>query len=136
MVISLNTQDKVNYWISLSEYDLETAKAMFKSERFLYVGFICHQVIEKLLKAVYVKNNNEIPPRIHDLIKLSKKSDIYHKLTEEQRDFLEYLGPLNIDTRYPQDIKKATKLINKKGSKIIVDKTREMSTWINQRLSK
>ena len=39
--------DKVAYWIELSDYDLETAKAMLDTKRFLYVGFMCHQVIEK-----------------------------------------------------------------------------------------
>lgn len=41
--------DKVRYWIELSDYDLETAQAMLETSRFLYVGFMCHQVIEKAL---------------------------------------------------------------------------------------
>jgi len=36
---------KVEYWCELSEYDLETANAMLKSKRYLYVGFMCNQVI-------------------------------------------------------------------------------------------
>ncbi len=31
------TQD----WIQIAEYDLETAKAMLKSKRYLYVVFMC-----------------------------------------------------------------------------------------------
>ena len=31
-------------------YDLDTAKAMLKSERYLYVGFMCNLAIEKILK--------------------------------------------------------------------------------------
>jgi len=38
------------YWLDLSEYDFETAQAMLQSKRFLYVGFMCHQSIEKSLK--------------------------------------------------------------------------------------
>ncbi len=45
--------DKVNYWKDLSNYDLETAEAMLQSKRFLYVGFMCHQTIEKIFKAYY-----------------------------------------------------------------------------------
>lgn len=44
--------EKVKYWIELSDYDLETAEAMLKSRRFLYVGFMCHQTIEKAFKAI------------------------------------------------------------------------------------
>ena len=41
-------EKKINYWIELSDYDLETAEAMHKSKRYLYVGFMCHQTIEKI----------------------------------------------------------------------------------------
>lgn len=41
-----------NYWIEIAKYDLETAEAMLKSKRYLYVGFMCHQSIEKILKAI------------------------------------------------------------------------------------
>ena len=44
--------DNIRYWIELSEYDLETAKVMLSSRRLLYVGFMCHQVVEKALKAI------------------------------------------------------------------------------------
>ncbi len=42
--------EKVLYWIDIAEYDMETAKVMLEGKRFLYVGFMCHQVIEKILK--------------------------------------------------------------------------------------
>lgn len=38
--------EKVKYWIDLAEYDFETAKAMFDTKRYLYVGFMCHQTID------------------------------------------------------------------------------------------
>ena len=42
---------KVKYWTELSEYDMKTAEAMLQSKRYLYVGFMAHQAIEKILKA-------------------------------------------------------------------------------------
>ncbi len=48
-------EDRIQYWIDLADYDLETAKAMRQTQRYLYVGFMCHQAIEKILKAYYVK---------------------------------------------------------------------------------
>jgi len=38
---------KVQYWQEMSEYDLATAKAMLQTGRYLYVGFMCHQAVEK-----------------------------------------------------------------------------------------
>ena len=46
--------EKTKYWLEMAEYDFETARIMLQGRRFLYVGFMCHQTIEKILKAVYV----------------------------------------------------------------------------------
>ncbi len=54
--------DRIKYWLDLSDYDIETANAMLKSKRFLYVGFMCHQTIEKVFKAYFSKLNSEIAP--------------------------------------------------------------------------
>lgn len=56
--------DKVVYWIDLSDYDFETAKAMLESRRLLYVSFMCHQTIEKILKAMFVSKYPEKLNRI------------------------------------------------------------------------
>ncbi len=58
---------KATYRVELADYDLETAQAMLKTERLLYVGFMCHQTIEKLLKAYYVIRAGGIPPYTHSL---------------------------------------------------------------------
>jgi hypothetical protein len=54
--------NKTKYWIDLSDYDFETAIAMLSSKRFLYVGFMCHQTIEKAFKAYYTKINPDSVP--------------------------------------------------------------------------
>ena len=68
--IKISDFDKIEYWVEMAEYDLETAKAMLKSKRYLYVGFMCNQVIEKILKAYYVKEKSKQPPYTHKLIRL------------------------------------------------------------------
>ena len=68
--------DKVNYWVSIAEYDLETAEVMLVNNRFLYVGFMCQQAVEKMLKAYYVAVKMENPPYIHQLLKLARLSGL------------------------------------------------------------
>lgn len=58
----LDTNEKLKYWLELAEYDLETAKVMLDGGRHLYVGFMCHQVIEKALKGYYVSVLADDPP--------------------------------------------------------------------------
>ena len=49
------------YWINLSKYDIDTAKAMLASRSYLYVLFTCQQAIEKMLKALVVKTPGVFP---------------------------------------------------------------------------
>jgi len=65
--------DQIRYWMELSEYDIETAIAMLKSKRYLYVGFMAHQSIEKMLKAYYVKTNGEPAPFLIVFLTLQRK---------------------------------------------------------------
>ncbi len=45
-------KETIKYWITSSDYDLITAEAMMQTERFLYVGFMAHQTIEKIIKHI------------------------------------------------------------------------------------
>jgi HEPN domain-containing protein len=58
----MTNEEKVRYWIDLSDEDLKTAEVMLNGKRYLYVGFMCHQVIEKIFKAAYAKLKEETPP--------------------------------------------------------------------------
>lgn len=69
--------EKIKYWQDLAEYDFDTANAMLNSKRYLYVGFMCHQVIEKMMKAYYSAKNDDSPPYTHNLKHLANKTGIY-----------------------------------------------------------
>ena len=60
----------------MSDYDLETAEAMLATKRFLYVGFMCHQTIEKILKAYWSGCLTEPPLKIHSLSRLAEKTGL------------------------------------------------------------
>lgn len=126
--------EKIKYWVELSEYDLTTAKAMLKTKRYLYVGFMCHQSIEKLLKAVFIKINSSTPPFTHSLIDLANKASIYEEFTSVQKDFLDFMQPLNIQARYPTDKEKIFKTLNYKKCEEIIKETKRLSKWIKTKL--
>lgn len=69
-------EDKVKYWIDMSDYDFDTANAMLDTGRYLYVGFMCHQVVEKILKAYWSKVMEEPPLKIHSLSRLAERTRI------------------------------------------------------------
>ena len=39
--------DKVTYWIEMSDYDLETADAMLVTGRYLYVGLCATKLLRR-----------------------------------------------------------------------------------------
>lgn len=127
-------EQKIKYWHDLATYDLDTAKAMLKSKRFLYVGYMCHQVIEKILKAYYVKIAGKIPPYTHNLYFLTTESGLDSKLTEKQKILLDELEPLNIEARYPEYKERLLKQLTIPRCKEIISETEKLYQWIYQLL--
>jgi HEPN domain-containing protein len=121
---------KVTYWVELSEYDIATAEAMLESKRYLYVGFMAHQSIEKILKACFVGKTGETAPFTHSLSFLAKKADLYQHFSEEQQNFIDFLEPLNIEARYPINKKKLLESLTEKRCALVLNNARELREWI------
>ena len=130
----MDKNDKVAYWLDLSSYDLKTAKVMLEGERFLYVGFMCHQVIEKALKGIISSVSPEQPPYTHNLTILAKSAGIYKLFNEDQLDLIDTLEPLNIQARYPISKERLLESLTKERCLIIYSKTEELLKWIKRRL--
>ena len=122
--------EKVKYWLDLSDYDYDTAFAMQQSGRYLYVGFMCHQTIEKMLKAYFTLVNSEPAPYTHSLSYLAKKAGIYESFPDEFKDFIDVLEPLNIQTRYPSHKEKLMQGLTKEKCEEILKNTKELQSWI------
>ncbi len=123
----------VQYWIDLSAYDLETAHAMLKSRRYLYVLFMCQQAIEKFLKGLVVHRAKQFPPRTHDLPRLLKFASV--KLRDDVVDFLKQLTRYYIETRYPEDVRKLMKTVNRKLALEFYERTKELCQELSTKLS-
>jgi HEPN domain-containing protein len=124
--------DRSQYWIEIAEYDMETAKALLVTGRRLYVGFLCHQIIEKMLKAAIAKKGT-IPPKVHNLTRLAELSGL-DAFTQEQNNFIDALLPLNIEARYPTDKDKLLEVLTEEYCREIISKTEDLMVWIKNRL--
>jgi len=127
-------EDRVKYWIELSDYDLETAKAMLVSGRLLYVGYMCHQTIEKILKA-YISNSSAVPPpHSHNLTLLAEKCSFFNDLAEDHLDLINILEPLNIEARYPTQKEILLKSLTKVKCNEIIKRSLNFQKWVKERL--
>ncbi len=118
----------------MSDYDFDTAVAMLATKRYLYVGFMCHQAIEKLLKAYWSMVLPDPPLKIHTLSRLAEKTEIDKEMTEAQLDIIDTLEPLNIETRYPSYKERLMKSLNYEKCRQIIHDTDELRKWIKNRL--
>jgi HEPN domain-containing protein len=123
----------VRNWAETSNYDLRTAEAMYKAGRYLYVVFMCHLAIEKMLKAILAqKYPEEVPPKIHNLINLAQKTEV--ALPDHLKDFFQRIDNVSVITRYPEDLRTLAKEFNQETAKKILTETKRMIKWLKQQL--
>ena len=130
----MTTEEKIEYWTKISDEDLKVAETMLKNDHRLYTGFMCHQVIEKILKAGYQKLKNETPPYTHNLTRLAELAGIDVLFSDEQNMFLDSLNPLNIEARYPDYKEQIAKSLTDERCRQIFEQTVKLQQWIKEEI--
>jgi hypothetical protein len=78
--------------------ELKYAEDNFKLKNYSLVAFLCQQSVEKLLKAVYIHEKKEDPPKTHNLRPLVIALE---NIPKEIISFCLRLNPHYIIARYP-----------------------------------
>ena len=129
----MNVEDHANYWLDSAQNDLSAAEQLFLSAKYDWCLFIGHLVIEKTLKAYFVyTNDNKIPPKTHNLLKLAEKSNL--SLTEEQKSFLDEVNDFNLEVRYPEYRREFYKLCTKDFTEHYFTKIKGFSLWLTSQI--
>ena len=123
----------IEHWVERSQYDLDTAKIMLDTGRYLYVTYMCQKAVEKILKALIAQLGKENFP-IHNLNRLAEVATISKELTSEQFNFLAELTPYHIEARYGDYKENLSEIINEKKAEQVYKKTREIHKWIYQKI--
>ncbi len=122
------------HWSKTADYDIKTASDMFNVKRYPYALFMCHLAIEKLLKALIVKQTNEHAPYTHNLVELGKNSGI--NFTEDDQILLADLKEFNLESRYPEWKKDFYKKANRKYTERYLLRTTSLFAWLKKYLKK
>ena len=130
----MNQEERVKYWLDIVADDLDTAEYLYAGGRWLYTAFMCHQVIEKVLKAYWTATRDDDPPYIHSHAKLLDGCGLKDELSEEQLRFIAMMVPMNIEARYPQYKQEVAAKLNKDICKYILEQTQRFHQWILQKL--
>ena len=124
----------MNYWIESSDDDYKTMKNLYNSEDYSWCLFVGHLVVERLIKAIYAKNNPDSPYAIfsHDLLLLANKSNL--ETDNDKEDKLDIITTFNINARYEDYKRDFYKKCTKEYTEEQVKNIEEMRTWLKEQL--
>ena len=92
---------QIEYWKTGSEEDLAAAEALLEKGHLRHCLFFAHLALEKMLKAHVVRQTNDVPPRIHNLVRLAEMAAL--SLGPEQVSFLRKFDLFQLEGRYPDN---------------------------------
>jgi HEPN domain-containing protein len=95
----MDVKKQIDYWVTSSDEDFAAAESLLEKGHLRHSLFFAHLAIEKMLKALVTKQTKDIPPRIHNLVRLAEIADL--KPDQEQEQLLREFGVYQLQGRYP-----------------------------------
>lgn len=130
--VKLDKKTIISHWIINSDDDFDTMIALPNAKRYSWSLFLGHLVIERLLKAYYVKVNDDYPPYIHNLLRLAKESKI--NITEDLKYKLTTISAFNINARYDDYKNSFQKKCTPKFTLDWINIIKEIRLWIKEQI--
>lgn len=124
----MKKEEIVDYWLNSSDIDFNAMESLFKNGHYLWTLFVGHLVLEKLLKAYYVKHRGIEIPYTHDLLSIAKKANLI--VTDEQADFLDEVTTFNIKARYPDYKNRFYKRATEEFARVHTTRIKEFRLWL------
>jgi HEPN domain-containing protein len=124
----MTKEEHIDYWLKTAEHDWDTANHLFNTGKYDWCLFISHLVIEKVLKAFWVRDSAKRVPHKHNLLKIAEETRL--NLSEEQKQFLDMIAAFNIKARYPDAKFDFYKLCTKEFTTEQFEKIRELYQWL------
>lgn len=117
---------------SININDFKAMGHLFEKGDYTWALFIGHIVLEKLLKAWFVRHKQTTPPFIHDLVRLSEKGNL--NLNDEQKDILDTISAFNIRGRYDDYKREFYEKCSRAYTEAWIRNIEEFRKWIKEKL--
>jgi HEPN domain-containing protein len=96
----MTKQEHISYWAKQVEEDFDCAKVLYQANHFAQSLFWAYLALEKLTKALWIKNNEgNTPPLVHNLLRLFTQTK--EEFAEEDLMFVSEMNAFQIKGRYP-----------------------------------
>lgn len=129
---SVEQKEIIDFWATEAEESLDVAKHLFEKKDYSYALFFGHLAVEKIIKAVLVKNTNQQVPRSHNLLRLAKEAHI--ELAEESKHALIRITAFNLESRYPDYKKEFRKKCTLQFTEMELKRIEEVFKWLKSNL--
>lgn len=127
-----NIEKIIEYWKESSDQDYRTMNNLIKSKDYSWALFIGHLVIEKLLKAHYVKIHRKHALFTHDLLRLSSMCQI--EISDEYEEWLDNISTFNINARYDNYKQDFYRHCTQEFTLTWIERIEKIRTWLIQQL--
>ena len=126
----MTRDEQIAYWVEESERDSAVMQSLLENRHYTWALFVGHLILEKLLKALYVKNVGLQVPRIHNLLKIARTCGL--QMSDEQEEFLLEVTTYNIKTRYPDYKKSFQRKANEEFTLDRIARIEEIQKWLKE----
>lgn len=130
----INVVKQIHYWKGSAERNWQSAAVLFKNKHFDACLFFVHLTIEKLLKGLIVLQTQQLPPLLHDLVKLTRLAKLTP--TKEQIEQLEMINTFNIAGRYDNEKFDFYKRCTPAFTKTNLEKSKRIYLWLKKEYQK
>ena len=125
----VDIEKQIDYWRQGSVEDWEVAVQLVKDGKSRHGLFFAHLALEKILKGLICRRTHDVPPRIHNLTRLSELAGL--ELDARQARALAAMNQFNLEGRYPESY--TSQLTPEKAAEYIA-RSQEVLTWLTQQL--
>ena len=118
---AMNKEEHIKYWIATSASDWKAVQQLVKGKNYVQSLFFAHLVLEKILKAYWVKDNaSNHPPKTHNLVALCMQTKL--KLNDDDLQFLAAMNDFQLEGRYPDYIQGIYKNYNSTKTRKVIER--------------
>ena len=95
----VDVSKQIEYWRKSSDEDFSAAQSLLEKGHLRHSLFFAHLALEKMLKAHVSRETKDIPPRMHNLVRLAEIAGL--SLDSEKAGFLRSFDVYQMEGRYP-----------------------------------
>jgi HEPN domain-containing protein len=130
----MTKEQHIAYWLKSSEDDELSMQFLFNNGQYTHSLFFGHLFLEKICKALWIKNNpNNTPPFIHNLVRILNGIDT--GLNEEDISFLNKLNEYQISGRYPDYIYSLKLQTTKEYTEYCINHIKQINECLRKKIS-